>query len=317
MLPPSREARGEKARQMFRKLIVIPLTFIAAGVILHIGYYFFFPDVSALKRQNPKKTAFMEYRESQWRDEGKKKNIRQQWIPLDRISPYAIKAVIIAEDDKFWRHEGFDFQAMQKALEKDIKKKSFKAGGSTISQQLAKNLYLSPSKNPIRKIKEAVLTWRIEQNLSKKRIIELYLNVAEWGDGMFGIELASQHYFGKPAIALTALESAKLASVLPNPLRFNPTGDSRYVAGRSEKIYQIMIRRGIVIPEYEEMMQENGLEKTVTGSDPALIRQLEDKVKDWRKEAEHAEPKTEEKPEKREPPPETRESAPVGAGEKR
>ena len=117
-----------------------------------------------------------------------KKKVNQQWISLNRISPYAVKAVIIAEDDKFWAHEGFDFEAIQKAVEKDIKKKQFKAGGSTISQQLAKNLYLTPSKNPIRKIKEAILTWRLERNLSKRRIIELYLNVAEWGTASSGLK---------------------------------------------------------------------------------------------------------------------------------
>jgi monofunctional glycosyltransferase len=273
---------------MFKKLIWIPLLIIVAGFALHIGYYCFFPDVSALKRNNPKKTAFMEYREQQWQEEGKRKKLQQSWVYLPQISPYAIKAVIIAEDDKFWKHEGFDFQAMQKALEKDIKKKTFKAGGSTISQQLIKNLYLSPSKNPVRKLKEAILTWRIEQKLSKKRIIELYLNVAEWGDGIFGIELAAQHYFGKPASALTAMEGAKLAAVLPNPLKFNPVGDSRYVAGRSERIYQIMVKRGMVIPEFEEMMKEKTDEIDVLGSDPEGIRKLEQQVKTWKKEAENS-----------------------------
>jgi monofunctional biosynthetic peptidoglycan transglycosylase len=112
--------------------------------------------------------------------------------------------VLIAEDDKFWTHEGFDYEAIQKAIEKDIKKRKFVLGGSTISQQLAKNLYLTPSKNPVRKIKEAILTWRLEKNLSKKRIIELYLNVVEWGDGLFGIEVAARHHFGKSVSDLTA-----------------------------------------------------------------------------------------------------------------
>jgi monofunctional glycosyltransferase len=273
---------------MFKKLILIPLLILMTGFVLHIGYYCFFPDVSALKRKNPIKTAFMEYREQQWQEAGKKKRIQQRWVYLPQISPYAIKAVIIAEDDKFWKHEGFDFQAMQKALEKDIKKKTFKAGGSTISQQLIKNLYLSPSKNPVRKLKEAILTWRIEQKLSKKRIIELYLNVAEWGDGIFGIELAAQHYFGKPASALTAMEGARLAAVLPNPLKFNPVGDSKYVAGRSERIYQIMVKRGIVIPEFEEMMKEKMDEMDILGSNPEETRRLEERVKTWKKEAENS-----------------------------
>ena len=220
--------------------------------------YFVYPDVSALQKANPKKSAFMKYRESEWQQQGKKKKIVQRWVPLSQISPYVIKAVIIAEDDKFWSHEGFDFDAMQKALEKDLKEKKFKVGGSTISQQLAKNLYLSPSKNPIRKIMEAVLTWRFERNLSKKRIIEIYLNVAEWGDGLFGVEAAAQHYYGKPASDLSAMESARLAAVLPNPRRYDPTGSGRYVAYRSELIYQIMVRRGIVIEEYDDVINEPG-----------------------------------------------------------
>ncbi|HBH61317.1 MAG TPA: monofunctional biosynthetic peptidoglycan transglycosylase, partial [Nitrospiraceae bacterium] len=162
-----------------------------------------------------------------------------------------VKAVLIAEDDKFYQHEGFDFEAIQKAIEKDIKQKKFKFGGSTISQQLAKNLYLSPSKNPLRKVMEAFLTWRIETTLSKKRILELYLNLVEWGEGIFGIEAASFHYFGKPAADLTPDEAARLASVLPNPRRYNPAGTSRYVEGRSRTIYHIMVKRGIVTEEYE------------------------------------------------------------------
>ena len=145
---------------------------------------------------------------------------------------------------------------MQKALEKDIAKKKFKAGGSTISQQLAKNLYLSPSKNPIRKIKEAILTWRMEQQLSKRRIMELYLNVTEWGDGIYGIEAAARKHYEKSVAGLTAREAAELAAVIPNPRRYRTDGTSRYVENQSERIYQIMVRRGIVIPEYDDVISE-------------------------------------------------------------
>jgi len=241
---------------IMKKLIRILIFILLAALFLSIGVYFVYPDVTKLRKMHPKKTAFMEYREEEWQSQGKKKKIAQQWVPLSQVSPYVIKAVIIAEDDKFWTHEGFDYDAIQKAIEKDIKKKKFALGGSTISQQLAKNLYLTPSKNPVRKIKEAILTWRIERNLSKKRIIELYLNIAEWGDGLFGIGVAAHSYFGKPASELTAREAARLASVLPNPRRFNPAGDSKFVENRSEKIYDIMVRRGIVIPEYEDVMSE-------------------------------------------------------------
>jgi monofunctional biosynthetic peptidoglycan transglycosylase len=241
---------------MVKKWTIALILVILSVVALSIAFYFVYPDVSTLRKVNPKKSAFMEYRENEWLRQGKKKKIVQQWVPLSQISPYLIKAVIIAEDDKFWSHEGFDFDAMQKALEKDLKQKKFKVGGSTISQQLAKNLYLSPSKNPIRKLKEAVLTWRLERNLPKKRIIEIYLNVAEWGDGLFGIEAASRRYYDKPASDLSAPEAAKLAAVLPNPRRYNPVGGGHYVAYRSELIYQIMVRRGIVIEDYDDVMNE-------------------------------------------------------------
>ena len=240
---------------MKRLFSILVVTLISA-LFLSIGLYFIYPDVSKLRKVYPKKTAFMEYREKEWQSQGKKKKIIQQWVPLSQIPPYVIKAVIIAEDDKFWTHEGFDYEAMQKAIEKDIKKRKFALGGSTISQQLAKNLYLTPSKNPVRKIKEAILTWRLERNLSKKRIIELYLNVVEWGDGLFGIEVAARHYFGKTVSELTAQEAARLAAVLPNPRRYSPNGTSKFVENRSDKIYEIMVRRGIVIPEYEEMLSE-------------------------------------------------------------
>jgi monofunctional glycosyltransferase len=239
---------------MLKKLVVYSLMALVVFVVADIAVCFVYPDVSALKKVNPSKTAFMKYRERQWERQGLDRKITRTWVPLRKVSPYLIKAVIIAEDDKFYRHEGFDFAAMQRAFEEDLKKKQFSAGGSTISQQLAKNMFLSPAKNPLRKIKEAIYTWRLERSLSKKRIVEIYVNIAEWGDGIFGIQAAAEHYYGKNAKSLTAQEAARLASVLPNPIRFNPKGKQRYVTARSKAIYRIMLRRGIVIPEYEEVM---------------------------------------------------------------
>ena len=235
-----------------KKILFLLFILILCG----LGYYSLYPDVSKLKKQNPKKTALMEVREEEWKSKGRNLTVRQKWVPLTRISPYLVKAVLIAEDDKFWSHGGFDVDAMQKALEKDLKAKKFRFGGSTISQQLVKNLYLSPSKNPVRKIKEAIITWRLERTLSKKRILEIYLNVVEWGDGIFGIEAASQRYYGKPASTLAPEEAARLAAVLPNPRRFRADRDSRYVERRSRIIYDIMVKRGIVVPEYEEVLGE-------------------------------------------------------------
>jgi len=199
----------------------------------------------------------MEYREKASKEKRKPYRVYQVWVPFSKISPYLVKAVLIAEDDKFWKHEGFDYEAIQKAIEKDLKAKKFKSGGSTITQQLARNLYLSPEKSMTRKFFEAVNTWRMEQTLSKKRILELYLNVVEWGDGIFGAEAASQHYYGKPSSQLTPEEAARLAAVLPNPKKYNPIGEQRYVISRSNLIYSIMVERGIVIPEYKEVTGEN------------------------------------------------------------
>ncbi|MEW6382074.1 MAG: monofunctional biosynthetic peptidoglycan transglycosylase [bacterium] len=229
----------KKGRRFFWRLaFAVTLTIIAA-----VFYLLFFPNVSRLVKENPQKTAFMVYREREWEDKGKSYKIRQRWVPLSRISPHLVRAVVIAEDDKFWRHEGFDYEAIQEAIEKDLKAGKFKLGGSTISQQLAKNLYLSPAKNPFRKIREAIITWRMEKTLSKRRILELYLNVIEWGEGVFGAEAAARHYYGKPASLLTSREAARLAAVLPNPRRFNPKGNHRYVVRRSNRIYRILARR--------------------------------------------------------------------------
>lgn len=232
-----------------KRLKIIAL--ITGVIALVIISQFVYPDVSELKKKNPGKTAFMKHREAQWQRERKNYSINQRWVLYDAISPYLVRAVLIGEDDKFWQHEGFDYKAMQKAIEKDIRARKFKLGGSTISQQLAKNLYLSPSKNIVRKFREAIITWRIEKTLSKRRILEIYLNTAEWGDqGIFGIEAAARHYYEKSASELTAEESARLAAVLPNPRKYSPIGGSRYVENRSNLIYKIMVSRGIVIPEY-------------------------------------------------------------------
>lgn len=236
--------------KLLRNLILLVLLVVAVD----IARYAVYPDIAGLADANPEKTAFMEYREAQWRRAGVDKSIKQRWVPLKKVSPALVKAVLIAEDDKFWKHDGFDYEAIEKAVARNMRAGEFKFGASTISQQLVKNLYLSPSKNPIRKIKEAILTWRMERTLSKRRILELYVNVAEWGDGIFGIEAASRHYYGKSAAGLTASEASRLAAVLPNPIRFKPNGSSRYVKARSKRIYAIMLRRGVVVPDFREVM---------------------------------------------------------------
>jgi monofunctional glycosyltransferase len=235
-----------------KRFAIFPLA-IAVFALL---YLLFMPNVSRLKSENPRKTSFMEIQEGEAKKKGKPFKINQVWVPLARISPTLIKAVLIAEDDKFWSHEGFDYEAIKKALEKDIKSGKFKLGGSTISQQLARNLYLTPEKSLLRKAREALITWRMERVLSKRRILELYLNVVEWGEGIYGIEAASRHYYGKAAFALTPEESTRLAAVLPHPRKYRPIGSQPYIVHRSELIYDIMVRRGIVVPEYPEATEE-------------------------------------------------------------
>lgn len=235
--------------QKFKTLLILLLL---AGAI-DIGRYFVYPNITDLKEIRPIPTAFMEYRQNEWTEQNRDKELQYKWVTFSQISPNVIKAVLIGEDDKFWNHDGFDVTGMEQALERSLKKGSV-AGGSTISQQLSKNLYLSPSKNPVRKIKEAIITWRIEGTLSKRRILEIYLNVAEWGDGIFGIEAAARHYYHKSAKNLTGREAARLAAVLPNPIKYNPRGNQKYVKNRARIIYKIMQRRGIVIPQFKEVM---------------------------------------------------------------
>ncbi len=231
------------------KIIVILLVLGA----IDVARYFVYPDIAALKETRPVPTAFMQYRQEEWADKNRDMHITHKWVSMKKISPNIIKAVLIGEDDGFYHHDGFDVKGMENAIERSIKKGTL-AGGSTISQQLSKNLYLSPSKNPVRKIKEAIITWRIEKTLSKRRILEIYLNVAEWGDGIFGIEAAARHYYHKSAKNLTAQEASRLAAVLPNPIRYNPTGNQKYVKNRSRIILKIMKRRGIIQNIYKEVM---------------------------------------------------------------
>ena len=242
--------------KLLRKLIPI---LIIIGII-DVGRYFVYPDINALKEIKPIPTAFMQYRKDEWAQENRDMHITQKWVTMKNISPNIIKAVLIGEDDGFYHHDGFDVKGMENAIERSIKKGTL-AGGSTISQQLSKNLYLSPSKNPVRNIKEAIITWRIEKTLSKRRILEIYLNVAEWGDGIFGIEAAARHYYHKSANNLTAQEASRLASVLPNPIKYNATGDQKYVKNRSRIILKIMKRRGVIQAIYKEVMTVSKEEK--------------------------------------------------------
>ncbi|MBL0142288.1 MAG: monofunctional biosynthetic peptidoglycan transglycosylase [Betaproteobacteria bacterium] len=188
---------------------------------------------------DPTSTAFMEEQRGRLRDKRPAAKLRHQWIAYSRISAHLKRAVVAAEDAKFADHEGFDWEAMQKAWEKNQQRGKVVAGGSTISQQLSKNLFLSGSRTPWRKAQEAMITVMMENVMDKRRILEIYLNVIEWGDGVFGAEAAARHYFGVGAGALTPAQAARLAAMVPNP-RFY---DRNRTAPWLEKKTQIIMAR--------------------------------------------------------------------------
>lgn len=204
------------------------------AVLLVQGW--FFAHVLWWSSQNPATTAFMETRLATLRQKNPNASLKQTWAGYERVSGNLKRAVIAAEDAKFVDHEGFDWEGIQRALEKNEKKGKVVAGGSTISQQLAKNLFLSGSRSWIRKGQEAVITWMLESVMDKKRILELYLNLAEWGNGVFGAEAAARHYFGVSAAQLSAPQAAWLAAILPAPQRYDRNRDSAWIAKKTEII---------------------------------------------------------------------------------
>ena len=225
---------------MVKRLLKWTLAAAAVGFAASAYLYLSLPDVRPLRKQNPATTAFMELRAREADKAGKKPRKVQLWVAYERISPSLKRAVIVAEDAAFFSHEGVDLAELEKSFEDSWQKGKRMRGGSTITQQLAKNLYLSPSRNPVRKVEELLIARRLEAELSKRRILELYLNVIEWGDGIWGAEAAARSYFKKPASALGPDESALLAASIINPRRYSPARPSKYLLRRQELIRQRM-----------------------------------------------------------------------------
>src|SRR5829696_1904382 len=235
---------------------------LVGAVLVWLAYEFFtFPNISKLRNENPATTSMIEYRISEAKANGAEPRKYMIWMPIAQISPNLQKAVLAGEDTHFFEHKGFDWDAIQKAweeaqkeAEKEAKEEgdydpdawippmpSFKRGASTITQQLAKNLFLSEDRNFLRKGREAVYTYFLERNLNKKRILELYLNVIEWGDGVYGAEAASRTYFNKSASNLTREEAAFLSAMIPSPLNvFNPAKNRKRVVRRQRVILKYM-----------------------------------------------------------------------------
>jgi len=213
---------------------------LAVGFACAAYVYLTLPDVRVLRTQNPPTTAFMELRSQQAIERGETPRRVQRWITYGRISQNLVRAVLVAEDATFWQHDGIDFQQLKESMETNLERMEFARGASTITQQLAKNLYLSPSKNPVRKIREILIARRLEAELSKQRILELYLNVIEWGNGIYGADAAARAYFGKSAAELSAQESALLAASIPNTRLFNPARPSARLRNRQEMVLRRM-----------------------------------------------------------------------------
>jgi monofunctional biosynthetic peptidoglycan transglycosylase len=206
------------------------------------------PDVRSLATSNPTTTAFMEIRAGEARRAGKAPRKVHHWVAYSRISSNLKRAVLTAEDAAFWDHDGVDYDELQKSIETDLAEGRFVRGASTITQQLAKNLYLSESRNPARKLRELFIARRLEAELSKARILEIYLNVIEWGDGIYGVDAAARTYFGTSAASLGPAESALLAGAIINPRRLNPAQPTARLLRRQQLILR---RMGGVAPPVE------------------------------------------------------------------
>lgn len=222
--------------------ISVGLVFLLGLPLAGVGLYWLvtFPDVARLAKTNPRATALMKTRMSQAREQGRLTKPEWTWVPLSQISPALQRAVIVAEDASFYGHEGFDWEGLKEAAVRNLGAGKLERGGSTITQQLAKNLYLSSEKKLLRKAREALITRELEQHLTKKRILEIYLNVVEWGRDVYGAEAAARHHLGKPANNLTPDEAALLAAILPAPRRHDPLEITPYLVKRQQHILRWM-----------------------------------------------------------------------------
>ena len=210
--------------------------------------YFTLPDIRPLAANPPATTAFMELRARQAIAEGKTPKRVQRWVPYARISPSLKRAVLVAEDSGFFDHDGVDYDQLRDSIEVNLERFEFSRGASTLTQQVAKNVYLSPSKNPLRKLRELMIARLLEAGLSKRRIFEIYLNVIEWGDGVYGAEAAARTYFGISAAGLSAEQSALLAGAIVNPRVLTPGAPTRRLLARQRLILRRMGGRSAAPP---------------------------------------------------------------------
>lgn len=234
----SKKTARRKATPLWRRLLG-RLVLLALAMVL-AWHAWVYAQIWWWESHPPQSTAFMSARLDAMQKQNPDATLRQKWVPYERISTSLKRAVMVAEDSSFTQHEGFDWDGIEAAWKKNIKKGRIVAGGSTISQQLAKNLFLSGTRSPLRKGEEAIITLMIEQRLDKRRIFEIYLNVIEWGDGVFGAEAAARHYFGVSATNLSPQQAAKLAAMIPNPRYYDKHRSTRYLNRRTATISKRM-----------------------------------------------------------------------------
>ena len=240
-MPTLRERVKTSLRSGRRPLRRWSIRLGAAAALALVAYHgWIFGRVWSLRGHNPSTTAFMDESLDRLRARNPNARLQQRWIPYERISRDLKRAVIAAEDQRFLEHDGFDVEAIEKAYQRNARRGRIRRGGSTISQQLAKNLFLSPRRTYPRKREEAVITVMIETVLGKRRILEIYLNVIEWGDGIFGVEAAAQHYFGETAADLYPYEAARLAAMIPKPRFYERNPDTRYLDERTDALLDQM-----------------------------------------------------------------------------
>jgi monofunctional biosynthetic peptidoglycan transglycosylase len=234
-MPPRQRTRRRWLRTAFPFLLLALLISVAWEA-------WTWPDVAALAHRNPPTTAFIERYRAQQRAARRNDRVQRVWVPYAAIAPNVKRAVLVAEDINFFSHRGFDLGEIRIAVTRALEDVDAPRGASTITQQLAKNLWLSPSRNPLRKLEEAILTWRLEHTLPKRRILELYLNVVELGPGVYGVEAASRRYFAKPASQITDDEAAELAASLPSPTTWHPGSTRPGYRRHVESIRRRMIK---------------------------------------------------------------------------
>lgn len=227
-------------RLILKTLLVVFLVVLAVQL-------WFLVQVAWWSQVNPSSTAFMEAGLARLQEKDPQAELHHRWVPYERISVHLKRAVVAAEDSRFLAHQGFDWEGIETAVEKNIRRGRIVAGGSTISQQLAKNLFLSASRNPLRKLQEAAITVMLEQLWSKRRILEVYLNVIEWGNGIYGAEAAARRYYGIPAARLKPSQAAHLAAMLPNPRYYERHRSARGLLKRQaiieRRMWQVAVPR--------------------------------------------------------------------------